>query len=278
MSHAYIHGYQATENARLQDQADALQQLLHGGTHYPAGSSVLEAGCGVGAQTLALAARSPGALITAIDISEASVQQARRRVVEAGITTVQCLQADILAAPFEPASFDHVFVCFVLEHLPRPLQALAALRRLLRPGGTLTVIEGDHGATIFHPRGEDAHFVIQCQVELQRRAGGNALVGRQLHPLISAAGFDAVQAEPRIVYVDGSRPALAEGFTLKTFAAMIEGVRDAAIEAGLASAERFERGLQQLRRSAEPDGVFCYSFFKATAVRPLTDDAGASAR
>lgn len=53
--------------------------------------------------------------------------------------------------PLTAASFDHVFVCFLLEHLPRPVEALTRLRSTLKPGGTITVIEGDHGSTYFHP-------------------------------------------------------------------------------------------------------------------------------
>ena len=48
--------------------------------------------------------------------------------------------------PFAPASFDHVFVCFVLEHLSRPAEALSSLKTVLKPGGSITVIEGDHGS------------------------------------------------------------------------------------------------------------------------------------
>ncbi|MFJ6773529.1 hypothetical protein ACIQOV_21670, partial [Kitasatospora sp. NPDC091257] len=48
----YVHGYARTEARRLGDQADTLADLLHAGTAYPAGSRVLEAGCGVGAQTV----------------------------------------------------------------------------------------------------------------------------------------------------------------------------------------------------------------------------------
>ncbi|HSW04275.1 class I SAM-dependent methyltransferase [Aquabacterium sp.] len=276
MNDAYIHGYLARESTRLQDQADTLAALLHEGTAYPPGSRVLEAGCGVGAQTLTLARRSPDAHFTSFDISAASVAEAARRVAEAGLLNVQCLQADLLAPPFAAESFDHLFVCFVLEHLPRPVEALAALRRLLRPGGSLTVIEGDHGATLCHPAGVQAQCVIDCQVELQRRAGGNALIGRQLYPLISAAGFAAVQVQPRIAYADASRPGWVDGFTHKTFIAMIEGVRDAAIAAGLATPADFDTGLQQLRRTTEPDGSFCYSFFKATAIKPLAGPAHAT--
>jgi trans-aconitate methyltransferase len=68
-SSTYVHGYAAGEVQRLQDQASTLIDLLHTDTAYPAGSKVLEAGCGVGAQTVPLAARSPHARFTAIDRS-----------------------------------------------------------------------------------------------------------------------------------------------------------------------------------------------------------------
>jgi ubiquinone/menaquinone biosynthesis C-methylase UbiE len=263
MNTAYVHGYDSRENLRLQDQAGTLVELLHSDTSYPAGSSVLEAGCGVGAQTLALAGNSPDAHITAIDTSDASVAEASRRVDAAGFTNVQFRQADIFALPFAPACFDHVFVCFVLEHLASPVEALAALRVILKPGGTITVIEGDHGSTYFHPDSEAAHTAIQCQVELQRLAGGNAMIGRELYPMLTRARFNAVHVSPRMVYVDSSRPELVDGFTRKTFTAMIEGVRDSAIGAGLVEPEVFDRGIRDLHRTAERDGVFCYTFFKA---------------
>ena len=47
---------------------------------------------------------------------------------------------------------------------------------------------------------------------------------------------------------------------------MVEGVRDAAVAAGLMSAADFDQGIADLHRTAEADGAFCYTFFKATAV------------
>jgi ubiquinone/menaquinone biosynthesis C-methylase UbiE len=263
----YVHGYDPREAIRLQDQASTLVELLHSDTSYPPGSRVLEAGCGVGAQTIPLSRNSPRALITSVDISDTSLAEARRRAAAAGLTNVRFQLADILALPFPPESFDHCFVCFVLEHLPRPLDALGALRGLLVPGGTITVIEGDHGSAFFHPDSEAARAAIQCQVELQRRAGGNANVGRELYPLLSRAGYRDVRVSPRMVYADAGRPQLVEGFTRRTFTAMIEGVRGPAIAAGLASAEAFDEGLAGLRRTTEADGTFCYTFFKAVGLR-----------
>lgn len=258
----YVHGYHPRENERLQDQAGALVDLLHADTVYPGGSMVLEAGCGVGAQTITLAQRSPYAQFTSVDISADSVAEAKRRVERAGLTNVEFRQADIFALPFSAESFDHVFVCFVLEHLSRPVEALAILKRLLKPGGTITVIEGDHGSTYFYPDSPAAHAAIQCQVKMQREAGGNALIGRQIYPLLVEAGFDAVSVSPRMVYVDWSRPDLVDGFTRKTFTAMIEGIRESALEAGLIEPESFDAGVQALHRTTEADGVFCYTFFK----------------
>jgi SAM-dependent methyltransferase len=265
MSETYVHGYHARENERLQDQAGTLVDLLHADTAYEAGSTVLEAGCGIGAQTVTLAQRSPGARITSIDISPSSLAEAQRRANAAGVGNVEFRQADIFASPFEPESFDHVFVCFVLEHLSRPVDALRILGGLLKPGGTITVIEGDHGSTYFSPDSAAAHAAIDCLVHLQRAAGGNALIGRQLYPLMVEAGLDGARVSARQVYVDASRPDLVDGFTRKTFTAMIEGIREPALAAGLIDARTFDAGIRDLYRTTESDGVFCYSFFKGVA-------------
>ncbi|GAC1334176.1 MAG: class I SAM-dependent methyltransferase [Beijerinckiaceae bacterium] len=259
----YVHGYDRIETGRLQDQAKTLSDLLHSDTSYPQGSSVLEVGCGVGAQTLTLARNSPGARITSVDISAASLAEAQAKAEEADLTNVEFQQADIFRLPFDAESFDHVFVCFVLEHLSHPMEALAETMEILKPGGTITVIEGDHGSAYFHPDSDAARTAIRCQIELQRAAGGNALIGRQLYPLLRQSGFDEVRVSPRMVYVDSSKPDFVDGFTKKTFTAMIEGVRERAISAGMIEAQIFDLGIEALYRTAEADGVFCYTFFKA---------------
>ena len=264
----YVHGYDSRENRRLQDQANTLVELLHSDTSYQAGARILEAGCGVGAQTITLARNSPNASFISIDISADSITKAKRAVESEGLSNVHFKQADIFNLNFEPESFDHVFVCHVLEHVPGPDNALAILKRLIKAGGTITVIEGDHGSAYFYPDSEAAHKAIQCQVELQRRAGGNAMIGRQLYPLLIKAGFNSVYVSPRMVYVDSSRPGLVEGFTKNTFTAMIEGIRNAAIKAGIVNQVIFDKGIQDLYRTTETDGVFCYTFFKAIGTKP----------
>jgi ubiquinone/menaquinone biosynthesis C-methylase UbiE len=267
MDKAYVHGYDGRESRRLQDQANTLVELLHFDTAYQAGSRVLEAGCGVGAQTVTLARNSPNASFISIDIFKESLTEAKRAVELAGFSNVQFQQADIFNLDLEAESFDHVFVCHVLEHLSRSDKALAILKSLIKAGGTITVIEGDHGSAYFYPDGEAAHVAIQCQVELQRLAGGNAMIGRELYPLLREAGFNSIHVSPRMVYVDSSKPDLVEGFTKNTFTAMIKGIRNAALKTGIVDQIIFDKGIHDLYRTAEADGVFCYTFFKAVATR-----------
>jgi SAM-dependent methyltransferase len=267
MSTGYVHGYSAKESSRLTDQATTLTELLHADTIYPHGSIVLEAGCGVGAQTVILAGNSPRAAFTSIDISEESLAEAQLQVQEAGFTNVTFQHADLFDLPFASAHFDHVFVCFVLEHLHNPAGALDALMRVLKPGGSITVVEGDHGSAYFHPDSDRARQAIQCLVDLQQQAGGDSLIGRRLYPLLVQAGYRDVHVSPRMVYADASRPALVDGFTRKTFTAMVEGVGEQAVGQGLVDEARWAAGIKDLYRAAEDDGTFCYTFFKAVGLR-----------
>ncbi|HEY1220166.1 MAG: methyltransferase domain-containing protein [Bryobacteraceae bacterium] len=263
----YVHGYSAREADRLADQASTLSELLHHDTAYPPGSLVLECGCGTGAQTVFLASRSPGARIISVDISADSLVQARARIEAAGHPNVEFQTANLFDLPFDDEHFDHIFLCFVLEHLAEPAAALGAIKRVLRRGGTITTVEGDHGSWYCYPQTPESARAVQCLVDLQARLGGDALVGRRLYPLLVEAGFRDVRVSPRMVYVDNSRPDLVEGFSRNTFTAMVEGVREQALSLGLVDQATWEKGIADLYRATEPGGTFCYTFFKGVAVR-----------
>lgn len=261
----YVHGYSNKEKTRLHDQANTLTELLHHDTWYPQGSKVLEAGCGVGAQTVILARNSPEASITSIDISGESIEKARLLVEKERLENVGFQVADIFNLHFEDEIFDHVFICFVLEHLKNPLGALQSLKRVLKKGGTITVIEGDHGSSYFYPRSDEGMRTIKCLIDVQELLGGNSLIGRELYPLLNKAGFENVSISPRMVYVDSSKPDLVEGFTKNTFNAMVEGVKEQALELKMIDEKTWNKGISDLYQAAGHDGTFCYTFFKGTA-------------
>jgi phospholipid N-methyltransferase len=263
----YVHGYSDREALRLNDQAATLDDIIHNDSIFPEDGLVLEAGCGVGAQTKIIATKNPDSNFISVDLSEDSIREAREMVDSLGIENVRLEQADIYQLPFENETFDSVIVCFVLEHLHDPVQALMELKRVLKTGGTMIAIEGDHGSTFFYPDSDYAHSAIDCQIQLQKQNGGNSNIGRELYPLFQSIDLADISVSPRMVYVDASRPQLVDGFIKNTFTAMIEGVGNDAIEHGLTDKLSFEKGIKDLYRTAEPDGVFSYTFFKGFGIK-----------
>ena len=154
---SYVHGYDERESERLHDQAGALVELLHGDTAYPAGARVLEAGCGVGAQTVTLSARSPKARFTSIDVSAESLAgRAPPRV----CANVEFRAGRHLRAAVQPRRSTTSSSASCSSTSPDPVAALARLKTHAAPGGTITVIEGDHGSAYFHPDSAAAHDAI----------------------------------------------------------------------------------------------------------------------
>ncbi|GAA1400180.1 hypothetical protein GCM10009639_40860 [Kitasatospora putterlickiae] len=97
-----------------------------------AGARVLDAGTGAGAVAVAACAR--GAKVSAVDAEPGMVELARQAAPAADVQV-----AALPELPFADGEFDAVVGNFVLNHVGRPRQALAELRRVTRPGGTVAV-------------------------------------------------------------------------------------------------------------------------------------------
>jgi demethylmenaquinone methyltransferase/2-methoxy-6-polyprenyl-1,4-benzoquinol methylase len=98
------------------------------------GDRVLDACCGTG--DLAVAAEREGGIVTGLDFSPAMLERARRKA-----ETVTWAEGDLLALPFEEGSFDAATVGFGLRNVEDIETALRELRRVLRPGGRLAILE-----------------------------------------------------------------------------------------------------------------------------------------
>jgi SAM-dependent methyltransferase len=263
----YVHGYSAEEGERLNAQAGILAGFIHEKAIFMPGSRVLEAGCGVGAQTLQLARRNPKVEFVAIDRSAESLDIARSRVESAGLTNVEFHRADIHALPFADAAFDGAFLCFVLEHLGSPETALQEIRRVTRPGSKLCAFEGDHGTVLPHPDDPAIHRMVAAIAALQKLEGGDACLGRRLCPLLMSVGLRNVIVEPCVAYADATRPQWVEQFTLATLTDMFAMQETPVLSRGLLTESEWSAGMHGMRRAALDDGTCAYTFFRATAER-----------
>jgi SAM-dependent methyltransferase/uncharacterized protein YbaR (Trm112 family) len=97
---------------------------------------ILDAGTGLGREALRMALANPRAEVVGLELSrcvDEAAAHARRR----GIRNVEFVQADLMAPPFPPASFDFILSEGVLHHTPDTRAALHSLARLLAPGGEI---------------------------------------------------------------------------------------------------------------------------------------------
>lgn len=265
---SYVHGYTERETQRLQEQSLILEELLHTGTFYRPGESVLEVGCGVGAQTRILLRRNPGIRLTSIDKSGASVEMAREAVEAEGFLHVTFRQEDLFNHAMEPGSFDHVFVCFVLEHVDDPVEALKTMVSLLRKGGTLTVIEGDHGSGIWTPETAASGEAWNGLIISQQMLGHDPNIGRRLYPLLQKSGIRIDRVEPRPIYADQSDPVLLDGVVNQIIAPMVYSAERQVLESGLVEKPAWSRGLEDISNVATNDeGTFFYTWFKGEGVK-----------
>ena len=160
------------------------------------GDRVLDACCGTG--DLAIAARARGADVVGLDFSEAMLERARSKSRE-----IEWVRGDVLALPFDDASFDAVTVGFGVRNVDDLDAGLRELRRVLRPGGRVGILE------ITRPRGALAPF-YRLWFDSVVPALGRVLPGgaaytylpasvrrfpgpEELAALLEAAGFSAVR-------------------------------------------------------------------------------------
>jgi SAM-dependent methyltransferase len=260
---SYVHGYSPRETQRLREQSEILEQRLHSGTTYAPGAHVLEIGCGVGAQTRLLLKRNPDIRLLSIDISAESLEKAREIVKIEGHNNVSFELGNVLDLQFDDLSFDHVFICFVLEHLNDPLKALAELKRVLKPGGSITVIEGDHGSCFWSPETKESKYVWNSLIRAQRALGHDPNIGRRLYPLLHDAGFQVEYVKPCWIYTDAADPDLAEGMVNKIITPMVNASKEMAIRDGHVDQRIWDKGFFELSQTGRiVEGTFFYTWFK----------------
>ena len=122
-------GYQERQSASLQWVSEL---------PLPSSGRALDAGCGAGMLTAALA--NLGLTVTAVDSVHAMLDLTRATVESAGMSErVEVQQADVHQLPFASETFDLVIALGLVPWLPHPTLALAEMRRVLRPGGHLVI-------------------------------------------------------------------------------------------------------------------------------------------
>ena len=185
----YTHGHSAavlSAHSR-RGAADSAAYLLG---RLRAGMDLLDVGCGPATITADLAERVAPGRVVGLDAAPGALEAARATLRERGLSEqVELTCGDIMALPFEDASFDVVHAHQVLQHLADPVGALAEMRRVTRPGGIVAVRDAVYSAMTWFPEPAGMEQWRSVYMATARANGGEPDAGSRLLSWARAAGF-----------------------------------------------------------------------------------------
>ena len=185
----YTHGHSAavlSAHSR-RGAADSAAYLL---AHLRAGMDLLDVGCGPASITADLAERVAPGRVVALDAAAGALEAARATLRERGLSEqVEVTCGDVMALPFEDASFDVVHAPQVLQHLTDPVGALAEMRRVTRPGGIVAVRDAVYSAMTWFPEPAGMEQWRSVYMATARANRGEPDAGSRLLSWARAAGF-----------------------------------------------------------------------------------------
>jgi ubiquinone/menaquinone biosynthesis C-methylase UbiE len=155
------------------------------------GVRAVDLGCGAGHVSLELARRvGSSGHVLGIDMDEVNVAGARSAAVAAGLGNVEFRVANV-ADWRAAADLDFAYCRLLLEHLPRPIELLAAMWTALRAGGAIAVEDADFEGLFCYPANEGFATYARTYAEVLERHGGDSRLGRKLARLFLEAGIPA---------------------------------------------------------------------------------------
>jgi SAM-dependent methyltransferase len=205
--------------------------------------SCLDVGCGIGAVTFQLARRvGPSGRAVGIDRDEHCLEIARQ---EAGRQSVHpVFQTMSVSELQETAAYDLVYSRFLLSHLREPGQAIERMALAARPGGLVVVEDIEFAGHFSFPVCPAFDRYVSLYQQAVERKGGNANIGPRLPGLFLDAGVEQVDLE--VV-----QPTFRHGPGKRIAQVTMEHIREAVVEAGLASPGEVDAVVADLDRFAQ---------------------------
>ncbi len=152
------------------------------------GMRVLDVGCGPGTITAGFATIAGPGNVVGLDREPGQFPES---------STVEFVAGDVYALPVAEESVDVVFAHALFEHLARPADALAEIRRVLRSGGILALSTSDWSRARLRPGTANVAAALRGHYLLCRRAGGDPFAGKHVASWVTAAGFRDVRTHGR---------------------------------------------------------------------------------
>lgn len=237
--------------------------------HLRPGMKVLDFGCGPGTISVGLAkAVAPGEL-HGVDIEAPQIAMAQAAAQAGGHGNARFQVGDVTNLPFADNTFDVVHGHAVLMHVPNLAQALAEVKRVLKPGGIVSTRDSVLSSHLFEPDPQgQLKRATDTFAKLLTASGGHPNLGKALKSLLLDAGFRDVRAtasfEP---FSEEEDRMFLQGFIRNWF--FSPKMREPAIKYGLATENDFAAWGEALDAwKSHPGGFAAFSWGEAIARQP----------
>jgi len=212
----------------------------------PRTAAVLDLGCGTGVVGRAIAARDGfGGIVTGVDQSPELIAAGERLAADDGVgDRVEFVVGDVHELDFPSASFDAAVAHTLLSHVRDPLAVLAQAARVVRPGGSVAIFDGDYGSFTFGS--SDPELGQAMERAIQSMIMSSPRVMRELPRLLPKAGLRLTGALSHVYAEAGSSSFMLNA--AETYGPLVASK-------GLLPAADVDAWLADQRRSAE-DGTF----------------------
>jgi ubiquinone/menaquinone biosynthesis C-methylase UbiE len=210
------------------------------------GMQCLDLGCGGGAVTLAMARLvGPDGHATGMDMDEVKLALGRESAAAQGLSNVTLKTMNVYDFR-ESGSYDLVYCRFLLQHLSRPVEVVAAMWEAVRPGGVLVVEDADFDGQFCEPPNPGFDFWVEKYQQVLSLNGGDPHSGRRVPGYFREVGVP----EPSVAIKQRLEQS-GEGKSMPH--STIETTADAIVEEGLATREQIDAALAGLQALADDE-------------------------
>lgn len=210
---------------RTADAASPLDRFLRGNTGLAPGMRCLDAGCGTGAALVPLQEIvRPDGVVVGVDVDDQALAAADAATW--ALPHVALCRADVRRLPFGDAAFDAAYASLLFLWAGHPGEVVAELRRVVRAGGRLAIVDVDLSTMRFEPPLASWPQFVVALAAFQEDRGLDGEIGRKLYRLLAQAGFRDARVRATLAVARAGTPQWSAAWQLVSGAlarALVDG-------------------------------------------------------